>query len=110
MLFLLGQHLPALLEKTERAFFLAQVYPALVLLSLESNLPQLQVRRWLGWVGGGEWGVWTHRIECQQPGAPPTINQTNPAQDQALKHVAAEAVWRALGNQVRGLVEVVGGG
>lgn len=33
----------ALLEKTERAFFLEQVYPSLVLLSLESTLPQLQV-------------------------------------------------------------------
>jgi hypothetical protein len=54
VLFLLGNHLPALLEKTERAFWLENVYPALVLLCLESGLPQLQVRlvgRSWAWVG-----------------------------------------------------------
>lgn len=78
MLFLLGGHLPALLERTDRAFFLAQVYPALVLLSLESNLPQLQVRMEEGWVGGW-WGVGcvdpSNRIASLQPGAP-THNQS----------------------------------
>lgn len=49
VLFMLGQHLPALLDKTERGFWLAHVYPALVLLSLESGLPQLQVRPLAGW-------------------------------------------------------------
>lgn len=44
VLFLLGQHLPALLEKTDRLFFFKAVYPSLVLLALESNVPQLQVR------------------------------------------------------------------
>ena len=59
VLFLLGQHLPVLLDKTERAFWLERVYPSLVLLSLESGLPQLQARL-LAWAGvwGLGFGVW----------------------------------------------------